>query len=47
MYAAITDLTLDHLYIIIPGDKSFLLDKKISICGLDALQTIFDHDVLR
>ncbi len=41
MHIAINDLKLDHIYIVIPGNSSYLLDEKISVCGLDSLEDIF------
>lgn len=41
MHIAIEDLKIDHIYIIIPGKSSYVLDEKISVCGLDNLESIF------
>jgi len=37
---AMSDLQLDHVYIVNPGNATYLLDDKISVCGLDALASI-------
>jgi hypothetical protein len=37
MHSALTDLALDHLIIIYPGDKVFLLAEKITVCGLELI----------
>lgn len=39
MHSAITDLSLDHLGIIYPGDKIFPLTDKISVYGLETIVT--------
>lgn len=41
MSVAINDLSLDHLYIIVPVSDYYLLDQKISVCGLNNLELIF------
>lgn len=41
MHIAMEDLKLDHLYVIIPGDFTYAMDKNITACGLDALATVF------
>ncbi len=37
---ALNDLNLDHLFIITPGDKQYLLEEKITACGLDAFSFV-------
>ena len=41
MHIALNDLKLDHIYIVVPGNNAYLLDEKISVCGIDALENIF------
>ena len=38
MHTALQDLALNHLYVIYPGDKQFVLTEKITVCGLSLLQ---------
>jgi predicted AAA+ superfamily ATPase len=40
MNIALEDLKLDYLYIIFPGTLSFVMNEKITACGLDALKEI-------
>lgn len=40
MHIALTDLKLDHLYIIFPGQISFPIGDQITACGLDKLSEI-------
>lgn len=39
MRIALEDLKLDHLFIIYPGDKTFPVDHKIDLCGLETVVT--------
>lgn len=39
MHIAMEDLQLDHLYVIIPGTLSYAIDKNITVCGLDSLNS--------
>lgn len=41
MHIVITDLILDHVYVIVPGNFSYAISKQITACGLDAVSTIF------
>lgn len=41
MHKAIEELKLDHLYIIVPGNKLYQRDEKITVCGLDSISEIF------
>jgi predicted AAA+ superfamily ATPase len=43
MRVAITDLKLDHLFIIYPGIEVFPMDEKIIAYGLNSISKIFDH----
>jgi len=40
MHIALTDLKLDHLYIIFPGQICFPVSDQITVCGLDKLSEI-------
>ncbi|HLB94375.1 MAG TPA: ATP-binding protein [Candidatus Babeliales bacterium] len=40
MQIALTDLKLDHLYIIFPGQISFPISDQITACGLDKLSAV-------
>jgi hypothetical protein len=40
MHIALSDLKLDHLYIIFPGQVSFPISDQITACGLDKLSEI-------
>jgi predicted AAA+ superfamily ATPase len=40
MNIALSDLKLDHLYVIFPGTLSFAMDEKITACGLDLIKEI-------
>jgi len=40
MNIALTDLKLDHLYVIFPGTQQFPLSENITACGLSSLNTI-------
>ncbi len=41
MRIALQDLKLDHLYFIMPGNQRFLLEERITVCGLDAVRELF------
>lgn len=43
MHSALESLKLDHLYIVTPIPGTYLLSNKISVCALDAIDTIFDE----
>ena len=43
MHIAIQDLSLDHLWVIYPGDKSYPLSKKITVLPLNQLEQIKSH----
>jgi len=40
MRIALQDLKLDHVYVIYPGKMKFLMDEKITACGLELLQQL-------
>ncbi len=40
MTIALTDLKLDHLYVIVPGDLYYQAGEKIVVCGLDVLKKL-------
>jgi uncharacterized protein len=41
MHIAINDLNLDHIFIIVPIDDYYLLDKKITVCGINKIEHAF------
>lgn len=43
MNIAIEDLSLDHLYLIFPGNVHFDIDEKITACGLNYLESLVEN----